>query len=103
MQIHIPNVHAAQTDRAARDVIEPGDQVHHRGLAGAGGADDGVHLSGRHREADVGQQGLGRIVGEDRVIVADLSVLQIGLQAVLRAHDGVFHIKVVEDPGEQGK
>ena len=38
-----------------RDVEKPRNQVHQRRLAGAAAADDGHHLSGRHRERDVAQ------------------------------------------------
>ena len=56
--VHIPARHrfgidAINRNRAAGNLVEAHKQVHHRGLAGTGRADDGDLLTGLHRSGEV--------------------------------------------------
>ena len=52
----IANVAAVDQDGAARHVVEPRQQVHERGLAGAAAADDRDHLPGAHGQRHAAQR-----------------------------------------------
>ena len=103
-QVIALDVDTVDGDLAAGHVVEAGDEVDERGLAGAGGSDDGVHLSGGDGEADVAQEGLFRQIGELRVLEADDALfLHRGPASVGRGHDGELPVKVVKDAREQGE
>ena len=103
-QVIALDVDAVDGDLTAGHVVEAGDEVDESGLAGAGGADDGVHLSGGDGETDVAQEGLFRQIGELRVLEADDAlVLHRGPAPVGRRHDGELPVKVVKDAREQGE
>ena len=53
LQRHVAHVVAVDAHGARVDVVQPGDQVGDRGLAGAGGADQRDHLPGHGGEGDV--------------------------------------------------
>ncbi len=100
-QIEVPHVYAANAHGAAGNVVEPGDQIHHRGLAAAGSAHDGEHPAAGHGEVDIRQQGLFRVVGEGYVVVGHVRVGDVGGLAVFRGLDGIGQVEVVKDAGEQ--
>ena len=62
---------AIQQQAAAVDVVEPGNQVHHGGLAGAGGAHQGDGLAGLHVQVEVLQDVDFPIVGEGHIVKGD--------------------------------
>ncbi len=66
-------------------VIEPGDQVHQRGLAGAGAPHDAEHLPRLHMEADILQD---RLVG----LIAEGHVPQLDLAPQLPGPQGIRHL-----------
>ena len=49
----LAHVHPVHEDRARRGIVEPREQAHQGGLAGAGGPHDGHRLPRRHLEVDV--------------------------------------------------
>ena len=53
VQVHVPDIRAVHQHLPGGGVIEPAQQVHQRGLAGACGADDAYSLPGLHAEIDV--------------------------------------------------
>ena len=54
-QRHLAYVDPVDQNRAARHVIKPRQQIHHRRLAGPAAADDRDHLAGRYPQRDVAQ------------------------------------------------
>jgi hypothetical protein len=53
LQGDVADVVAAHPDHAGADVVEPGDEVGDGRLAGAGGTDQGDHLTAVRGERDV--------------------------------------------------
>ena len=102
-QIEVPHVHPRDRDPAAQHVVEPGDEVHDGGFAGAGGSHNGVHLPAGDGEVNVGEQRLLRIVGEGHMLVADIRVGHVRPTAVFRGGDGIFQIEIVKNAGEEGQ
>ena len=100
-EIELAHVRARDLYAAARHVIKARQEVHDRGFAGAGGADDGVHLPARDGEVDVREQGLFRIVGEGDVLVDDVLVLHVRLAAVAEVADRHVHVEIAEDAREE--
>ena len=52
-KVHVPDVRSGHGNRTVQHVIQPGDQVDHRGFAGTGGPDNGVHFAAGHGKADI--------------------------------------------------
>jgi len=97
-------IDVVDADGAAGNIVEARDEVYQRGLAGAGGADNGVHLPGRDREVDVREQRFVRYIREFDVVKMDLAGnFHGGLAPVRRGDDGDLPVKVIEDAGEQGE
>ena len=103
-QIIALDVDAVDGDLAAGHVVEAGNEVYQRGLAGAGGADNGVHLPSGDGEIDVTQERFFRQIGELRMLEADDAlILHRGPAAVGRGDDGELPVEVIENTREQGK
>ena len=71
---HVLRVHAVHDDAPAVDLVEAQQQVDQRGLAGAGGPDDGHGLAGLHVQGEVLDE---RRVGQ----VAERDVLELDVAA----------------------
>ena len=99
--IEVAHVGVADLYAAFVDVVETGEKVHDRALAGAGGTDDGVHLSGGHGEGHVREKRLFGRIRERDVLVANVFVLDDRTARVLRLPDRRDHVVVIEDAGEQ--
>ena len=105
--VHVParhglGVHAIDRDRAAGDLVETHEQVHHGGLAGTGRADDGDLLAGFHGGGEVVDDGLARIVAETHVaefhVAAHLLRLTVHTDAEQRLLVGfVGQFRLVEE------
>ena len=72
MERHPGDVVAIQQQAAAVDVVEPGNQVHHGGLAGAGwGPTRAMDSPGLHVQVEVLQDVDFPIVGEGHIVKGD--------------------------------
>ena len=56
---------AGQADAPGLDALEPGQAAQQRGLAAAGGAENGEQLAGGELEVDAGQHGRGAVGGTE--------------------------------------
>ena len=95
----VPHVHPVHQNRAAGDVVEPGDEVDQGGLAGAGTAHNGHKGTGLYGEADVGEHvvaGAGGHIFEGDVLKLHLTLgggerLLLGVRLIFHRRLGVEH------------
>ena len=52
-QVKVPDIHPGDADSPAFHIVQPGDQVHQRGLSGSGRPDDRIHPSARNCKAHI--------------------------------------------------
>ena len=74
LERHIRERHAIDEDLPLRRVVEPADEVDHRALAAAVGADNRHPLAEVDRDADVVEDGVDAVVAKGDVFEADLPV-----------------------------
>ena len=94
VQVHFPNICSAYQHLAGAGVVEPAEQVHQGGLAGAGGADDAHGLAGRHPKVDILHK-LFVVVGG---FVGHVLELHLAAQLLVGIAEGVGMV-----PGEAGR
>lgn len=92
---------AADEDGAVIDVVEAGQEERDRGLAAAGGADDGDGLAGADLQGEAVEDGAAVLVGEGDVVELDrrLGVRRQLLRTVLDDRLGVDELQDAVDAG----
>ena len=115
IQVIAADILPADVNRAARHIVEPGDQVDQRRLGRTGAADDADRLAGTDVQTDIVQDRLLRclVVGEHHVIETDRSVrhlhhrfLRVGQGDLLvqdlgdTVHAGLAHGKHDKEHGQ---
>ena len=79
--VKVPDIVAVEGDGTGVHIVEPHQQLDHRGLAGTGGADNGNLLPGLDIAAEVVDDRFVRCVAEPHMVEGDLSVNAGGVGA----------------------
>ena len=103
-EVDLPHVGAVDAHRAGRDVVEAGEELHERRLAGARPAHEGHGRPRLHDEVDVAQRGPGRL----RVAEGDAGELHPAAprrqrRRARRAHDPRRAVEQLEQPRARGR
>ena len=100
---HLADILPLHTDGSLVHVIEPHQQVNHRGFAAAGGAHNGNALSGLYIQIQMLDQPAVRHIGEGNILNGQISLHMLQYGSIFRLRNLGHFLNQLKNPCRTGQ